>query len=155
MTESPFKNVLLVDDDPVQIAILSSYFTGLGTPGIQSATNSRIALGLLDSSEQPVDLIVSDLQMPEMDGLEFLRHLNDREYRGALAIMSGVKGDLLEHAAKLARLQGLNLIGHLGKPVSKQGLDSVLLAARQPVEPVASEPQRNKPLRHPPNLAAG
>lgn len=146
MTESPFKNVLLVDDDPVQIAILSSYFTGLGTPGIQSATNSRIALGLLDSSEQPVDLIVSDLQMPEMDGLEFLRHLNDREYRGALAIMSGVKGDLLEHAAKLARLQGLNLIGHLGKPVSKQGLDSVLLAARQPVEPVASEPQRNKPL---------
>lgn len=134
MTEAPYRNVLLVDDDPVQIAILSSYFTGLGTPGILSATNSRIALDLLDSAEQPVDLIVSDLQMPEMDGLEFLRHLNDRQYSGALAIMSGVKGDILEHAAKLAKLQGLNLIGHLGKPVSKQGLDNVLLAGKKPAE---------------------
>ena len=147
MTEMPYQNVLLVDDDPVQIAILSSYFAGLGTPGIQSANNSRIALDLLDSSEQPVDLIVSDLQMPEMDGLEFLRHLNDRNYAGALAIMSGVKSDLLEHAAKLARLQGLNLIGHLGKPVSKQGLDSVLLADQAAAKPATAvtAPQQETP----------
>ncbi|WP_075995455.1 EAL domain-containing response regulator [Salaquimonas pukyongi] len=146
MNEPFYKNVLLVDDDPVQIAILGSYFAGLGTPQVQSATNSRIALELLDSSKQPVDLIVSDLQMPEMDGLEFLRHLNDRNYRGALAIMSGVKGDLLVHAAKLANLQGLNLIGHLGKPVSKQGLDNIFLSGRKPDVPAPPAPQEEEPV---------
>ena len=128
MIPIPYRKVLLIDDDPVQIAILSAYFSALRVPHILTAENSLRALDLLAESDGDIDLIVSDLQMPQMDGLEFLRHLKGRQFTGRLAIMSGVKSDILEHAGRLAKLQGLNLIGKLGKPVSKAGLDRLFLA---------------------------
>ena len=65
--------------------------------------------------------------MPEMDGLEFLRHLNGLKYVGKLAIISGVKSDLLDHASRLAKMHRLNIIGQVSKPVTKSSLDNVFL----------------------------
>jgi len=65
--------------------------------------------------------------MPEMDGLEFLRHLSGRKYTGSLVIMSGVEKTLLDHAAKLAKMHKLNLIGHIQKPLNKTSLEKVFL----------------------------
>ena len=132
MTIAFYQHVLLVDDDPVQIAILSAYFQSIGARKVSSAGNSLEALELLAQASTPVDLIVSDLQMPEMDGLEFLRHLKTGKYKGKLAIMSGVKSDILKHAANLAKLQNLNLIGQMGKPVSRASLDALFLTPEEP-----------------------
>ena len=65
--------------------------------------------------------------MPEMDGLEFMRHLNRMDYAGKVAIISGVKSDLLNHASRLAKMHKLQLIGEISKPFQRDALDMVFL----------------------------
>lgn len=120
-------SVLIIDDDPTQVAIMQAYFASLKVTDIKGTTNPSEALNYINSNKEQIDLIVSDLQMPEMDGLEFLRHLNSMQYTGKLAIISGVKTDLLNHASRLARMHRLNIIGHVPKPVTKSSLDNVFL----------------------------
>lgn len=61
------KQVLVVDDDPVQrfIALKQLKMLGMDT---QSATNGKEAVAL--ASQHKFDLILMDVQMPVMDGLE-------------------------------------------------------------------------------------
>ena len=132
------KSVLLVDDDPIQIAILTSYFGRLNVHRIQNASNSAIGLEMLANDRDGIDLIVTDLQMPEMDGIEFLRHLKEQGYAGKLVIISSVKKDLLGHAARLAEMHNLDLLGQISKPLNKDALDAVFLKA------ATETPQGNK-----------
>lgn len=120
-------SVLIIDDDPTQVAILQAYFASLNVNDIKGTTNPSEALSYINSKQNEIDLIVSDLQMPEMDGLEFLRHLSTLNYTRKLAIISGVKSDLLDHASRLAKMHRLNIIGHIHKPVTKSSLDNVFL----------------------------
>jgi len=120
-------SVLIIDDDPTQVAIMQAYFASLKVPDIKGTTNPSEALNYINNKQNEIDLIVSDLQMPEMDGLEFLRHLNGLKYVGKLAIISGVKSDLLDHASRLAKMHRLNIIGQVSKPVTKSSLDNVFL----------------------------
>ena len=126
-----YRSVLLVDDDPTQIAILTAYFASLKVETILSASDSAEALKTLEDWDGDLDLIVTDLQMPKMDGLEFMRHLKDQRFDGDLAIMSGVKSDLLGHASRLARMHKLKLIGQATKPLSKETLDSIFVKHEQ------------------------
>ena len=120
-------SVLIVDDDPTQVAILHAYFTSLKIANVKGTNNASDGLAYVNSKNSQIDLIVIDLQMPEMDGLEFLRHLSNLKYSSKLAIISGVKSDLLEHAARLAKMHNLNLIGQIPKPVTKSALDNLFL----------------------------
>jgi len=122
-----FNSVLIVDDDPTQLIILSTYFSALNVPEIHSALNSADALHIVKKQSGQLDLIVTDLQMPRMDGLEFMRHLKNYCFSGDLAIISGVKNDLLNHAGRLAKMHQLNLIGEISKPLRKDMLDNVFL----------------------------
>jgi EAL domain-containing protein (putative c-di-GMP-specific phosphodiesterase class I)/ActR/RegA family two-component response regulator len=127
MAEMIFNSVLIIDDDPTQVAIMQAYFESLKVTDIKGTINPSEALNYINNKKNEIDLIVSDLQMPEMDGLEFLRHLNSMKYTGKLAIISGVKSDLLDHASRLAKMHRLNIIGHVPKPVTKSSLDNVFL----------------------------
>ena len=120
-------SILVIDDDPTQVAILHAYFKSLKVEEVKGTTNAAEGLAYINSKNNEIDLIVSDLQMPEMDGLEFLRHLSSLKFKGKLALISGVKSDLLNHAARLAKMHSLNLIGQVAKPVTKSALDNLFL----------------------------
>jgi len=83
----------------------------------------------LRRADQPFDLLVCDLNMPGMDGIEFLRHLAEIDYRGCLILCSGVEDRLLQTAADLARAKGLSLRGVVKKPMTREALAALLLAA--------------------------
>ncbi len=127
-----YNSVLIVDDDPIQIAILTAYFSGLNLKTILGAKNSVAALEILANHPDNIDLIVSDIQMPGMDGIEFMRYLKAIKYTGGLAIISGVKANLLDHAARLATLHELRLIGSISKPLNKSNLDKLFLQSPTP-----------------------
>jgi two-component system chemotaxis response regulator CheB len=73
MTEAPIR-VLVVDDTVTYRKVVSDVLSDV--PGVEvvgTATNGKIALGKIEQLRP--DLLTLDLEMPEMDGLEVLRHL--------------------------------------------------------------------------------
>ncbi|MFN4897012.1 MAG: PleD family two-component system response regulator [Pseudomonadota bacterium] len=91
------QSVLVVDDDAEQLKFLKRIIERAGFRVIasQSATEALDVLG-----EKPVDLIVSDYKMPEMDGFEFLQALRGVDTDGSggdiPVIMLTACGDDLE-----------------------------------------------------------
>ena len=67
-----------------------------------------------------------DLNMPEMDGVEVIRHLGQRSYAGALIVLSGEDSRTLQTVANMGRAYNLRLLGVLAKPIEPQELLSML-----------------------------
>ena len=67
-------NILIVDDEQSYRQLLSMVFEG-GGHNIRSAMNGRQAIELLN--ESPADIIISDVKMPDMDGIEMLREVRE------------------------------------------------------------------------------
>ena len=64
-------NILLVDDEADNLALL--YRTLRGTYNLEKTTSPLQALEIL--KEKDFELVISDHKMPEMDGVEFLKHV--------------------------------------------------------------------------------
>jgi two-component system, chemotaxis family, chemotaxis protein CheY len=70
---------LIVDDSSVMRKIVERCLrqAGMDLGQVQEASNGAEALALIN--DNPFDLILSDINMPVMDGLEFIRHLKEVE----------------------------------------------------------------------------
>jgi putative two-component system response regulator len=76
--------VLLVDDEPLQRLLLMRALEPLGVE-VSEARNGREALDLF--KEKPYHLVLTDLHMPLMDGLELTRAIKAQD--GQVAIFVG------------------------------------------------------------------
>ncbi|HEU4730352.1 MAG TPA: response regulator, partial [Kofleriaceae bacterium] len=72
------RRVLVVDDSPIVRDLLSELLSSVGLD-VRTAGDGAAALQAL--AERTADLIVCDVEMPVMDGFEFLRQLRDRAER--------------------------------------------------------------------------
>ncbi|MES0490055.1 MAG: response regulator [Leptospirales bacterium] len=68
--------ILIVDDTPKNIQVLATILNENGY-GVKAATGGKEALDMVDKS--PVDLILLDIMMPEMDGFEVCTTLKKNE----------------------------------------------------------------------------
>lgn len=118
--------VLVVDDDDFFHALLGELFAGLGVTQVLAAKNGNDALKLLKTRKEPVDFLVCDVFMPDMDGIEFLNHLVTRKFGGAILMASGVDIEMLDLARTIADANGLRLVGAVTKPVSADQLGRAL-----------------------------
>ncbi|MDD3519303.1 MAG: EAL domain-containing response regulator [Chromatiales bacterium] len=128
-------NILLVDDEPFVLKLLVRQLNNLGFERVVACDSAEAALTRLRSADAPVDMVFSDLQMPQMDGVEFVRHLVQMGYHGALVLISGEDRRILQTAERLARAHRLRVVGTLTKPVSPAQLQQVLEAGREVVAP--------------------
>jgi CheY-like chemotaxis protein len=119
------RRVLLVDDDAIYRNYLRQILEEMGSTDIQEAGDGREARRLLQASATGVELIVCDVFMPEMDGMEFLEFLVRHKYRGKLTMVSNGDQTILEVARTFAVEMGLQLVGAF----PKEAVTSVLLGA--------------------------
>jgi len=70
--------------------------------------------------------VILDLNMPEMDGIEFLNILASLDEKPALILFSGEDQRLLEVAEDLARDLGVNVVGTISKPIDRDKITSLL-----------------------------
>ena len=91
--------ILIVDDEPDAGEILS---LRLGRRGYEPVYASSGEAALAHMAEHPVDVVLLDIKMPGMDGLEVLRHIRDRHPHVSTIIISG-------HADMDAAAKGLEL----------------------------------------------
>lgn len=127
-------HVLIVDDDAFSRALLRAVLRSAGRLDVAEASDGHQALQQIDRGDRPA-LILCDLQMPGMDGIEFLRHLAKRHYTGPLGLLSGTQRPLLEAAQRLAHAHRLQVVGVLEKPVTEAALTALLAT----VQPAAAE----------------
>ena len=88
------RRVLVVDDSPIVRDLLVELLSSVGLE-VRSAGDGAAALNLLD--EQPADLIVSDVEMPIMDGFELLRQLRERAIQVPV-VMVTTRGSVSDRA---------------------------------------------------------
>lgn len=68
-------NVLVVEDEAFSLRFVSRVLEKLGVASVVGAENGAEALKVLENSETPIDLVISDIEMPEMDGFELVRRI--------------------------------------------------------------------------------
>lgn len=120
-----YKHALLVDDDPVFRALTEDLVLDSGVAVVDTAEDGLDALARLDGGLEP-DLLVCDLNMPAHDGVSLIRSLSDRKFPGKVLIISGEAPEVLVTVAKLAKMQGLDIIGSIRKPITSEALIDVL-----------------------------
>jgi len=108
------RRVLVVDDEPALLQAVVTILEGTGFQVI-AAKNGKEARA--KAAEHQIDLLITDLGMPEEDGIELVRRLKTERPELRIIAMSGTFGpDLL----KAARLLGAN--STLAKPMTASQL---------------------------------
>jgi EAL domain-containing protein (putative c-di-GMP-specific phosphodiesterase class I)/ActR/RegA family two-component response regulator len=109
---------LVVEDHDLQRQILARLLQSLGARGVETAADGASALEVLRDPTRHVDIVISDLSMPGMDGMEFIRNLSETGERVSLIITSALEPSLLASVANMARVYKVRLLGVLPKPPS-------------------------------------
>lgn len=135
--------VLVVDDDPILSTVAEAYFMSRGVRKVLTAANGGAALNLLDAKADEIDFVLCDLNMPEMDGAQFFRHLAELEFTKPVVILSGEDRAVVALAANLAQSHNLNFAGALQKPLNTAALDKLIGEAV--ASPAESEPENLHP----------
>ncbi len=78
MTDKSALRILVLDDEPFILKLMSRVLTNLGFTQVTTCDSGRSALDSIDHPNSPPDVILLDLNMPDMDGVEFLRPLVER-----------------------------------------------------------------------------
>lgn len=131
----PADKIVLIDDDRVVGEIVSGLASAMGLHCAVTRTPGEFFRHV--GAETGVILL--DLVMPEMDGIEILRLLGERNCKARIILMSGINIRVIETAKKLAQSLGLNVVGHLQKPFPIPQLQQMLTANLSSEKPVATE----------------
>lgn len=127
------RTILVVEDHDFQRRMTVRLLKGLGAETILEAGNGQEALLLLAQRGEPVDIILCDLDMPEMDGVEFISHVAQGKLAQGVAVVSAMEVSILNTVETMARAYGLQVLGAIAKPLNLQDLTNCL-ASFQPKE---------------------
>ncbi len=123
-------SVLVVEDHDFQRRTAVQLLRGLGVGTIEEAADGHAALALIDGSGPP-DVIVVDLDLPGMDGVELIRHVGEREIASAVIISSRLDPKVVHAVEALTESYGLDLLGAIEKPLTSRRLAELLAVHRR------------------------
>ncbi|HEY4066853.1 MAG TPA: EAL domain-containing response regulator [Burkholderiaceae bacterium] len=118
--------ILLVDDDPFMLALQSRMLRGMGYQHVRSAGGGQAALTALQQHASSADIIVCDLKMPGMDGVEFLQRLNGGLFTGSVILLSGEGARIMHTVRKLLSGGRMTILGALEKPARPESLRELI-----------------------------
>jgi EAL domain-containing protein (putative c-di-GMP-specific phosphodiesterase class I)/CheY-like chemotaxis protein len=118
--------IVVIDDDSFMLKLMSRMLERLGYTHVVACDCGQQGLQQIVNQKAPVDLIFLDINMPGMDGVEFIRRLVECRYKGSVVLVSGENNRILESVDRLLEVHQLRSLGHLQKPVRSEELANVL-----------------------------
>jgi CheY-like chemotaxis protein len=121
--------VIIVDDQPINRAVLKIMLESSGAEVLE-ATDGVEGLALLNRAR--CDLLLADLHMPRMDGVQMVRQMRSGAGPNREVVVVAVTADTTVGARELA---GLGFDGYLAKPISMANVRAALEMRRRPTAP--------------------
>jgi len=128
---------LVVEDHQFQRWLADSILREAGATQIYAAADGRAALDILSMLDPPVDIVVSDLDMPGMDGMELVRHIAAQRHRAGLVIVTSMDPMVASAVETMARELGVTFLGTIQKPFTAKKLTARLAAHKPERDPAA------------------
>ncbi len=120
MADAAFK-ILFVEDEPILRRATAKIMSSLGA--VVTTANDGLE-GLARLKEDDFDIIVSDIAMPNMNGLEFLRAARNINFNKPFIFLTGYSGPEFEKEAI-----AFGIFAYLGKPYRRATHEPVILKA--------------------------
>jgi len=122
------KAAIAIDDDPIFCLVAEEALLSLGAKEVQTAQNGAEGLSRLQADPDKFDLVLCDLQMPNMDGVDVIRALGRTGFKGAVAIVSSEHGSVRRAVHAMAQMVGIRILGTLSKPLDTSQLKALILS---------------------------
>lgn len=129
---SAVPKLLVVDDEPVVCLSCSRIFEGRGY-GVETSTSPDEGLAM--ATTRDYDAILLDVRMPDMDGMEFLRRLRQRERQTPVVIITGYSS--VPNAVEAMRL---GAVDYVPKPFAPDEIARVVGRIVPPARPIVPAP---------------
>ena len=125
--EMSLPRLLLIDDEPALAAFVAKAADLCGYEPVIAEQDQQFRDSFLASRPQ---MVVLDLGMPGMDGVELLRFIAEEGFQDPVLIISGFDRRVLESAFRLGEALGLQMVGPLEKPARLEELEEILTKVR-------------------------
>ena len=117
--------VLVVEDHDFQRNVAIQALLKAGIDQIETATNGLEAIEVLEK-KAPVDIILCDLDMPEMDGISMIQQIATSTPTTSIIISSSQDSSLVRTVEDMAKSHQLHVLGSLPKPLSLEQLKTLI-----------------------------
>ncbi|MBB3047153.1 EAL domain-containing protein (putative c-di-GMP-specific phosphodiesterase class I) [Litorivivens lipolytica] len=121
--------VLIVEDDDFQRKIITRQLQSNQLEVLEAGDGAE-ALHIIRHSGHAVDFILCDLDMPTMDGMEFIRNLSDNNLLIPIALMSAREIRVIHSVELMCEAFTMPTLGSFQKPLSQKQLDSITRQAK-------------------------
>ncbi|PHV13056.1 diguanylate cyclase [Chitinimonas sp. BJB300] len=118
-------SVMVVEDSAVQRIHAIDLLANLGITRVFEAENGCQALEVLKGCGK-LDILMTDLEMPDMDGVELIRHIAESQQVHSLIVVSSRETSILSTVETMAHEHGLLVLGIAQKPLSYDNLVNLL-----------------------------
>ena len=119
-------SVLVVEDHDFQRQVALRLLQHMGVGTALEAADGRSALAVLGRQEHAVDVVLVDLDLPHMDGIEFIGHVAQERLAHAIVVLTALDPALLNTVRIMARASGIRVLGTVEKPLTEAKLGSVM-----------------------------
>src|SRR3954471_1988884 len=127
-------HLLVAEDHDFQRKTMVRMLGALGATRVSEAGDGKAALDIFTAAQPPVDIIISDLEMPGMDGMEFMRHVGEADRPVSVILSSALDAALISSVEAMTKAYGVTLLGAISKPVTQDKLRG-LIAKFSPPKP--------------------
>jgi EAL domain-containing protein (putative c-di-GMP-specific phosphodiesterase class I) len=131
---------LVAEDHDFQRRQLVRILDNLGAKDVYEASDGKVALEIIHDPARPVDIVICDLDMPGMDGMEFIRHLGESGIPASVILASALERNLIASVETMGKAYGIALLGIVEKPLTPGKLGP-LIALHKPAQ---TKPDRPK-----------
>ena len=141
----PDLHYLVAEDHEFQRKTLVMALKSLGAKHVLEAADGRAALDYFSDLTEQIDIIICDLEMPNMDGMEFIRHVGNSGAPVSIILTSGMERSVISSVETMTREYGINLLGAIEKPATPQKLRELIERHGQNAPRAATGPKIDIP----------